>query len=120
MTAHSKVSDNHKPCQNFQAVLWMFFTSAALMKWQVGKCAGWLVAIFKVWRASASKMGQLEGFSLVEMAGMKKNKNKKRKRCPLQRLVQVKVMSLMTVDNESTAVLTPTPSKHEPFSVGQS
>lgn len=98
------------------------------MKWQVGKCAGGVggylqnVKGFCDWRAS--KMGQLDGFSLVEMAGMKKNENKKQKRCPLQRLVQVKVMSLMTVDNElieSTAVLSPPPpSKHEPFSVGQS
>lgn len=82
MTAHSKVSDNHKPCQNFQAVLWMFFTSAALMKWQVGKCAGWLGAVFKMWRASASKMGQLEGFSLVEMAGMKKKQKQETEAMP--------------------------------------
>lgn len=66
-------------------------------------------------------MGQLEGFSLVEMAGMKKNENKKQKRCPLQRLVQVKVMSLMTVDNElieSTAVLSPPTLQASAFQCG--
>lgn len=82
VTAHSKTSDNHKLCQNFQAVLWMCSPDEMASRQMCRVVGGYLQNVkgFCDWRAS--KMGQLEGFSLGEMAGMKRKRKQETQAMP--------------------------------------
>lgn len=93
MIAYSKASGNHKLCQIFQAVLGMFVTSAALMKgelanvhggWGLSSKRGGLLRLESVWDVTVGK--PLTG----QDGGGDEKKRERQKRCPLQRLVQVK------------------------------